>query len=205
MALSMPLTAWSGIERALETSRAQACAGCCSVISPKQGGYTFRFEDTKWDRTAKRVEWTCPYKQILFDLDGTLTGHKFGTATPYYKFNEWPDLGCTKRNATFDDGIVCDGQFGGFVRDFEVAHLRNRLPASDSNTVGGRGLFRCGQPDPQPRLPNSPPQSPIWGLWRRWRQACGGSCRRCFATFATKRNQLQPDGSAEMLTHLSDP
>jgi hypothetical protein len=82
----------------------------------------------------------------LFDLDGTLTGHKFGTATPYYKFNEWPDLGCTKRNATFDDGIVCDGQFSGFVRDFEVARLRYRLLAS--NTGGGRGLSCFGRPDP---------------------------------------------------------
>jgi plastocyanin len=66
-----------------------SCAGCCSPISPKQGGYTVRYERLKFENSPMKTKWTCPYKQIHYDLDGTLTGHAGGTALPYYKYNEW--------------------------------------------------------------------------------------------------------------------
>lgn len=84
-----------------------ACAKCCDTKKRRQGGYTYRFANLKFDNSPKRVEWTCPYKQIFFDLDGSLTGIANGTATPFYKFNEWPGV-CEQQDETYDEGIVCD-------------------------------------------------------------------------------------------------
>eukprot|EP00035_Acanthoeca_spectabilis_P007825 m.144226 g.144226 ORF g.144226 m.144226 type:complete len:4359 (-) comp14100_c0_seq10:3061-16137(-) len=92
-----------------------ACAGCCSANSMRQGAYTYRFQRLHWINSTKRTHWTCPYKQIMYDLDGSLTGHQGGTALPFYKFNEWAD-GCF--NDTTGDydmggwapgGMVCNG------------------------------------------------------------------------------------------------
>jgi hypothetical protein len=71
------------------TGAISACAGCCSPVTFRQGAYTTRFENLEWENSPKRTQWTCPYKQILLDLDGSLTGYKGGTALPSYKFNEW--------------------------------------------------------------------------------------------------------------------
>eukprot|EP00039_Didymoeca_costata_P018192 m.332487 g.332487 ORF g.332487 m.332487 type:complete len:4620 (+) comp16956_c0_seq1:136-13995(+) len=71
------------------------CAACCSPNKFKQGAYTVRFDGLEFNGSTKRTKWTCPYKQIMYDLDGSLTGYKGGTALPYYKFNEW-DSHCVK-------------------------------------------------------------------------------------------------------------
>ena len=85
-----------------------ACASCCSFVSKKQGAYTYRFKNLRWDNSPKRVEFTCPFKQILFDEDGSLTGHVNGTATYDYKYNRYPGT-CDVQGTKFDNGIVCDG------------------------------------------------------------------------------------------------
>ena len=72
-----------------------ACAGCCTPTKFRQGAYTFRFENLVWKNSAVRTKWTCPYKQIFYDLDGSLSGYRGGTVLPFYKFNEW-DGECTK-------------------------------------------------------------------------------------------------------------
>eukprot|EP00040_Diaphanoeca_grandis_P004673 m.29668 g.29668 ORF g.29668 m.29668 type:complete len:4542 (+) comp16144_c0_seq1:223-13848(+) len=83
------------------------CAGCCKAQTPRQGGYTVRTERLHWINSNQRTKWTCPYKQIFLDLDGSLTEHKGGSALPYYKFNDWD--ACSRNETTFGDGMVCDG------------------------------------------------------------------------------------------------
>lgn len=85
-----------------------ACAGCDSDQFMKQGGYTYRFAGLQFDNTAKRVEWKPPFKQIFFDLDGSLTGHTGGTACPMYDYNRCPE--CSEGGSVYDDGLVCDNR-----------------------------------------------------------------------------------------------
>ena len=59
------------------------CSECDSDQNLKQGGYTFRFNNLAFTNTSRRVAWTTPYKQIFWDIDGSLTGIANGTATPY--------------------------------------------------------------------------------------------------------------------------
>lgn len=61
-----------------------------------------------WINTTRRVLWTDPYKEIMWDLDGTLTGYANGWLTPHYKWNDWAPH-CVQGNSTFDHGTVCDG------------------------------------------------------------------------------------------------
>lgn len=88
------------------------CAGCCSANSMRQGAYTYRFERLWWENSPMKTRWTCPYKQIFLDLDGSLTGYVGGTAMPFYKFNEW-DGHCTRSNSSYSlgwgaGGMVCN-------------------------------------------------------------------------------------------------
>jgi len=83
------------------------CAKCGTSTDMKQGGYTFRWERLEFHNSSRRTHWTPPRKQIFWDLDGSLTGHVNGTATPFYAFNEWP--ACTRGGPAYDDGLVCDG------------------------------------------------------------------------------------------------
>jgi hypothetical protein len=147
------------------------CNGCCSVISPKQGGYTFRWEKLVWDSqaAAKKIEWTCPYKQIFFDMDGSLTGIANGTATPFYKFNEYSEPGvhpgggathtpCIRQDEVYDKGIICDdtvrvrrlqikgvssgGSNSGFLDDkrIELRQSRTEFVETDGVTEGGEDV-----------------------------------------------------------------
>ena len=92
-------------------------SGCNGCPGEKQGGNTFRFERLAFYNSDKRTSWTAPFKQIFFDLDGTLTGYVNGTTTPHYKFHEnshcWKD-----EDGKFDGGTVCDGSVR--VRKFQV-------------------------------------------------------------------------------------
>ena len=93
------------------TGAISACAGCCSPIKFKQGAYTYRFKNLVWSNSNKRTHWTCPYKQILYDLDGSLTGYKGGTALPYYQFNEWDGECVMDKLGTYSGGktgMVCN-------------------------------------------------------------------------------------------------
>ena len=54
---------------------------------------------------TKRVRWLVPYKGILHDLDGSLTGlGPDSYATAYWKHNDWPE--CTVDLDLFS-GIIC--------------------------------------------------------------------------------------------------
>ena len=58
--------------------------------------------------STKRVQWTAPFKQIFWDLDGTLSGYSNGWVSPYYAFNNHAGP-CSRRGVEYDMGIVCDG------------------------------------------------------------------------------------------------
>ena len=86
----------------------KGCAACCCVHGVKQGAYTYRYERLAFsDTTPVRVGWACPYKQIHYDLDGTLTGHVNGSVTAYKEFNDWSN-DCTVSEVQFSNGIVCN-------------------------------------------------------------------------------------------------
>ena len=94
---------------------APAIKGCRTCCGEKtwQGAYTYTYEKLKFFDSDVRIAWHCPFKQIYFDKDGSLTGHVNGSATAYKKFNDWTDATegnpCTPGNETFSGGIVCDG------------------------------------------------------------------------------------------------
>lgn len=86
------------------------CNSCDSDQFYRQGGYTSRWRGLAFVNTSRRVAWTPPFKEILWDLDGTLTGSVNGTVTPYYAYNDWPECPRDVSAArTFDGGTVCDG------------------------------------------------------------------------------------------------
>ncbi len=96
---------------------------CNSEVDLRQGGYTFRWQRLTFVNSARRVQWTPPFKQIFWDLDGTLTGNVNGWATPYYQWNEWAPA-CTRRDSVYDNGIVCDGSV--VVRRLQVDSVSPR-------------------------------------------------------------------------------
>lgn len=80
---------------------------CNSDMDYRQGGYTVRWQGLTFINTPRRILWTAPYKEMFWDLDGSLTGYANGWASPYYRWNEWVSA-CTHRDITYDNGIVCD-------------------------------------------------------------------------------------------------
>jgi hypothetical protein len=59
---------------------------CESEMALRQGGYTYRMQGLTFINTTRRIRWTRPYKEIVQDLDGSLTGiGGGGWVSPYYK------------------------------------------------------------------------------------------------------------------------
>ena len=85
-----------------------ACASCDSDQFYRQGTYTYRFNGLVFVDSLKRVTWSPPYKDILYDEDGSLTGGAAGSwVTEYFDFNNWPE--CPRDTlGVFDYGSVCD-------------------------------------------------------------------------------------------------
>jgi hypothetical protein len=73
----------------------------------KQGGYTVRFERLEFVNTSQRIKWTAPFRDIFWDLDGSLTGSVNGTTSPFTGFNNWPSE-CEQKSLLLDSGIVCN-------------------------------------------------------------------------------------------------
>ena len=94
---------------------------CDSEIALRQGGYTFRWQGITFINSTKKVKWTVPYKQIFWDLDGSITGTPNGWITPYYHWNDWTGP-CTHQGAAYDNGIVCDNTTA--VRRLQIDQLQ---------------------------------------------------------------------------------
>ena len=80
---------------------------CSKESELRQGAYTYRWQGLTFINTTARVKWTTPFKQIFWDLDGSLAGFRNGWVTPYYAFNHFRGP-CSRRGPEYDLGLVCD-------------------------------------------------------------------------------------------------
>jgi hypothetical protein len=65
----------------------RVCFECNDETELRQGGYTFRFQGLTWVNTTRKFLWTAPFKEIISDLDGTITGFAGGWVAPYYPWS----------------------------------------------------------------------------------------------------------------------
>ena len=120
------------------------CFDCCGYRS-RQGAYTTRFANLKFENSARRTSFACPEKQIFMDLDGSLTspagdgtsGDAGASVTAYHAFNEWEE--CPRADDTFSKGLVCNSSVR--VRKLQIPVDVNvpKVYAPVTNT--GRGVF----------------------------------------------------------------
>eukprot|EP00638_Chattonella_subsalsa_P015791 CAMPEP_0117829880 /NCGR_PEP_ID=MMETSP0949-20121206/8130_1 /TAXON_ID=44440 /ORGANISM="Chattonella subsalsa, Strain CCMP2191" /LENGTH=3868 /DNA_ID=CAMNT_0005670717 /DNA_START=230 /DNA_END=11837 /DNA_ORIENTATION=- len=116
------------------------CNACETDTKRNQGAYTYRFDRLKFVNVDQKTKWNWPYKDIFWDLDGTLTDQPNGTVTPYYAFNEHP--GCEQQGSEYDYGLICNSSH--FPRklqiygvepeelDFQNMVITNKLGLSDT-------------------------------------------------------------------------
>ena len=85
------------------------CFDCCGYRS-RQGAYTTRFSRMSFHNSNVRTTYTCPEKQIFFDLDGSLSDEAPGTSViAYHAFNDWPECSTTDdQSKMFGGGLVCN-------------------------------------------------------------------------------------------------
>lgn len=83
-----------------------SCSHCFALSSTDSGGRTVTFSNIYFDKSVTtKIRYQEPYREIFYDLDGTLTGLGPKTwTTPYWKHNDQP--GCTYKEEF--DGLVCD-------------------------------------------------------------------------------------------------
>ena len=89
-----------------------AIAGCndCLGETMKQGAFTTRFEQLKFVNTELRIVWRPTYKEIMWDLDGTLAGVPDSMITMYYDVINWPgDCSVLSPVSTYSNSIRCGG------------------------------------------------------------------------------------------------
>ena len=82
------------------------CNQCDNGEEFAQGGFTTRFADIKFINTSRRIGWTPHYKEIFWDLDGTLIGEPDGMITYLYGFNN--NSQCyTADVSIYDFSLIC--------------------------------------------------------------------------------------------------
>ena len=82
------------------------CDVCWSEAEASQSGFTIRTSGIKSINSAQLIQFQYPYKDIILDQDGTLTGVVGGTLTNNYAFNVNPN--CVPQGEELGYGIVCD-------------------------------------------------------------------------------------------------
>jgi len=95
------------------------CNNCPGSEHKNQGGHTYRYDRLKFVNVQRRTIWMPYYKDIVWDVDGTLAGVPNGTVTPYYAFNEVP--GCERRGELYDYGLVCNSSV--FPRRLQIYNV----------------------------------------------------------------------------------
>ena len=70
-----------------------SCSHCFHPASTDSGARTTTFSNLYFDETVTtKIRYQFPYRDIFYDLDGTLTGLGPKTwATPYFKHNDQPE------------------------------------------------------------------------------------------------------------------
>lgn len=70
------------------------CSHCFHDAATDSGARTVRFSGLSFTDVTYKVNYQIPWRAILADLDGTLTGLDANSwATPYWKHNDWDE--CT--------------------------------------------------------------------------------------------------------------
>ncbi|TNV88211.1 hypothetical protein FGO68_gene8985 [Halteria grandinella] len=85
-----------------------ACSHCFSPPSTDSGARTASFSNLHFDpaTVTRKIRYQEPWRDIYFDIDGSLTGLGPGSwATPYWRHNHQPE--CQKRLAEYD-GLICN-------------------------------------------------------------------------------------------------
>jgi len=83
------------------------CSHCFSAPSTDSGGRTLTVKNLQFDAsTTIKIRYQEPWREILLDLDGSLTGLGAKSwATAYWKHNEVPEC---KVNMAVYDGLLCN-------------------------------------------------------------------------------------------------
>ena len=118
-----------------KTALMTGCNKCNSGEFMENGGFTTRFEGLKFVRSTVRTVWSPHYKQIFWDLDGTLAGHANSYVVKWYDFNAWTPL-CSRLDTTmYDDSMLC---VNTTVRRLEVDYAEpNVLDFTDLRLYAG--------------------------------------------------------------------
>ena len=86
-----------------------SCSHCFHPAATDSGARTVTFSGIHFDASvATKISYQYPFRDIFYDLDGTLTGlgpHSW--ASPYFKFNVQPE--CIVDLAVYD-GILCNNK-----------------------------------------------------------------------------------------------
>eukprot|EP00595_Chromulina_sp_UTEXLB2642_P001523 CAMPEP_0196766926 /NCGR_PEP_ID=MMETSP1095-20130614/32902_1 /TAXON_ID=96789 ORGANISM="Chromulina nebulosa, Strain UTEXLB2642" /NCGR_SAMPLE_ID=MMETSP1095 /ASSEMBLY_ACC=CAM_ASM_000446 /LENGTH=2258 /DNA_ID=CAMNT_0042131985 /DNA_START=2674 /DNA_END=9450 /DNA_ORIENTATION=- len=85
------------------------CNDCDSGEMFVQGGITTRFLNMTFSKTSRRILWTPHYKEIFWDLDGSLLDINGGGMISYfYSYNLWTDHCFQPDSLIYDYSIICD-------------------------------------------------------------------------------------------------
>ncbi len=85
-----------------------SCSHCFHPASTDSGARTVAFSKLYFDPTTvtTKIRYQYPFRDIFYDLDGTLTGLGAKTwATPYWKHNDQPE--CQDQLEVYD-GLICN-------------------------------------------------------------------------------------------------
>jgi hypothetical protein len=114
-----------------------SCNKCAEGDDMWQGGDTVRFRRLRFVNTIRRIEWRPTYKQIFWDLDGTLAGIPNSMITKYYEYNNWPECHRLPQEI-YDDSIVCNS--GVTIRRVAIDGVTpTQLPFTDIAITSNAG------------------------------------------------------------------
>jgi hypothetical protein len=82
------------------------CSHCFAAPSTDSGARTLTTSKLSFDNVLIKIRYQEPWREILYDQDGTLTGLGAGSwATAYWRHNEWP--GQCSVDMDVYDGLIC--------------------------------------------------------------------------------------------------
>lgn len=90
-----------------DSAALSTCSHCFHGAATDSGARTVRYSKLKFDSSVKRlINYQEPYRAILLDEDGSLTGKGPGSwATPYQPSFNLPEC---ETNKTYFGGVFCD-------------------------------------------------------------------------------------------------
>ena len=111
------------------------CNDCDGGEFMNQGARTYRFEGLKFVNSTRRTIWSRHYKQIFWDLDGSLAGHPNSYVLQWYDFNAWSPLCSRLPLEGYGDSMLC---INTTVRRVEIDYVTpNQVDFTDLRIFGG--------------------------------------------------------------------